>query len=483
MQGQGQAQGQQQHQHQHQQHQQQHQHQHQPASMNLLRRIYGAQSESAAQQGADLMESGRLHETSSSRMEAHAHHNVRDRFQERLAELVPMDWIMNTQREIERLQPRSSPGDGGSGSQPMASQTSSAGDLIMTEVRITGNGSPSDANMELPLLQESRQADLERGSDDFGLPRAANESTSNGSPRVDMYPAIHSFARWLESAFPFTLLLICVFIYEHSRGILVFLWLSIFLSQANEIMRKQVSLKENRNLHVLSFLVWFIVVQAYAVYFLFGTESLWRNFVFLSFSFDQKEVLGFFDLLWIVTLDDLLARHAGMLIKAISLMVVGGSVQHQRTSQLMNVEECLVSLYRDLIPIPIWLQFLTHWPTGLYLPGVVRGCYLTLKLTSVVDKIQCLRSAIQAFIFHQTPYGRYVRADELTGDPQEDICTICHDPLSSPVRVRCGHIFCEECVHQWLQRERTCPLCRSIVRNARQRLRTDGSTSILPVIF
>eukprot|EP00960_Hanusia_phi_P045784 757436-Hanusia_phi.AAC.1 len=154
-----------------------------------------------------------------------------------------------------------------------------------------------------------------------------------------------------------------------------------------------------------------------------------------------------------------------------------------------------------------------------------RPTHLLLSCTAVVDKIQCLRSAIQAFIFHQvdcssrslahvlqTPYGRYVRADELTGDPLEDICTICHDPvtaadpcssadmptavLSRPRAMR-PHLLRGvsvpgllllpsrhgRCVHQWLQRERTCPLCRSIVRNARQRLRTDGSTSILPVIF
>eukprot|EP00960_Hanusia_phi_P045786 757436-Hanusia_phi.AAC.3 len=72
--------------------------------MNLLRRIYGAQQSetgdkltSVSLAANDLMESGRLHDASS-RMEAHAHQNVRDRFQERLAELVPMDWIMNTHR-------------------------------------------------------------------------------------------------------------------------------------------------------------------------------------------------------------------------------------------------------------------------------------------------------------------------------------------------------------------------------------------------
>ncbi|MGB1600162.1 MAG: RING finger domain-containing protein [Promethearchaeia archaeon] len=49
--------------------------------------------------------------------------------------------------------------------------------------------------------------------------------------------------------------------------------------------------------------------------------------------------------------------------------------------------------------------------------------------------------------------------------------------------MQCGHIFCEECVYEWLQREQTCPLCRATVRSSHRGLTADGSTSILPIIF
>merc|ERR1712216_500431 len=113
-------------------------------------------------------------------------------------------------------------------------------------------------------------------------------------------------------------------------------------------------------------------------------------------------------------------------------------------------------------------------------PGIVRGCYLTIKLTAILDKAQLLRSAMEGMVLHQTPYGRYVRAEELAAsrEAEDNVCTICHDPPSAPIRLRCGHIFCEECVHEWLQREQTCPLCRCVVRSAMVRYATDGSTSI-----
>jgi len=68
-------------------------------------------------------------------------------------------------------------------------------------------------------------------------------------------------------------------------------------------------------------------------------------------------------------------------------------------------------------------------------------------------------TAMEALVLQQTPYGRYVRAEEMTRDPSDNVCTICHDPPTAAVRLRCGHIFCEDCVYEWLQREQTCKFC------------------------
>ena len=41
-----------------------------------------------------------------------------------------------------------------------------------------------------------------------------------------------------------------------------------------------------------------------------------------------------------------------------------------------------------------------------------------------------------------------------------DCCSICQDTMSQPLKLRCKHIFCEECIGEWLERDITCPLCR-----------------------
>jgi len=164
-----------------------------------------------------------------------------------------------------------------------------------------------------------------------------------------------------------------------------------------------------------------------------------------------------------------------MALKAFVLIVVGGALQHRRLGQLMHIIEAILGFYRDILPIPLWFAFLTTWPStkNAAVHNMVRMSYLTLKLSAVLNKAKALRSGIESFLSQQTPFGRYVRADELpapTPGGSETVCPICHDPPTTPIRLHCSHIFCEECVAEWLQRERTCPL------SVNPKHRSDAST-------
>ena len=47
-------------------------------------------------------------------------------------------------------------------------------------------------------------------------------------------------------------------------------------------------------------------------------------------------------------------------------------------------------------------------------------------------------------------------------------CAICLQPHKTrAAQLRCGHSFCRACVSEWLERARTCPICRTdVVRDA-----------------
>jgi E3 ubiquitin-protein ligase RNFT1 len=62
-------------------------------------------------------------------------------------------------------------------------------------------------------------------------------------------------------------------------------------------------------------------------------------------------------------------------------------------------------------------------------------------------------------------------------------CPICQDPPREPLQLRCGHVFCDTCISEWLERELTCPMCRSAVHQDQLQSFANGSTNLLPCIF
>uniref|UniRef100_V5IIM4 Putative zinc ion binding protein n=1 Tax=Ixodes ricinus TaxID=34613 RepID=V5IIM4_IXORI len=51
-------------------------------------------------------------------------------------------------------------------------------------------------------------------------------------------------------------------------------------------------------------------------------------------------------------------------------------------------------------------------------------------------------------------------------DPAPDeelICVVCHSVLQEPVECRCRHVFCRRCIHEWLHKNSSCPVCRKRV--------------------
>ncbi|KAI6846756.1 hypothetical protein KC332_g2828 [Hortaea werneckii] len=59
---------------------------------------------------------------------------------------------------------------------------------------------------------------------------------------------------------------------------------------------------------------------------------------------------------------------------------------------------------------------------------------------------------------------RYSLEDEETmrwiGESQQRKCTLCLEAMKDPSVTTCGHVFCWQCVTDWLREQPMCPLCR-----------------------
>ncbi|XP_024968775.1 E3 ubiquitin-protein ligase RNFT1-like isoform X1 [Cynara cardunculus var. scolymus] len=305
-----------------------------------------------------------------------------------------------------------------------------------------------------------------------------NNSRDSSYQRYDIQQA----ARWAEQVLPFTLLLLVVFIRQHLQGITGFfvtIWITAFMFKSNDILRRQTALKGERKILVLASISLLFTLHVAGVYWWYRKDDLLYPLVMLP----PKSIPPFWHAIFLVIVNDTLARQAAMVLKCFLLMYYKNSRGRNRRKQgqMLTLVEYLLLLYRVLLPAPVWYRFFLNKEYGSLFSSLMTGLYLTFKLTCVVEKVQSLISAIKALSRREIHYGAYATSEQVNA-PGE-LCAICQEKMHSPVVLRCKHVFCEECVSEWFERERTCPLCRALVRAADLRSFGDGSTTLYFQLF
>ncbi|KAH9737085.1 RING-type domain-containing protein [Citrus sinensis] len=215
------------------------------------------------------------------------------------------------------------------------------------------------------------------------------------------------------------------------------------------------------------------------VYWWYRNDDLLYPLVMLP----PKSIPPFWHAIFIIMVNDTLVRQASMVLKCFLLMYYKNSRgrNYRKQGQLLTLVEYLMLLYRALLPTPVWYRFFLNKEYGSLFSSLMTGLYLTFKLTSVVEKVQSFFAALKALSRKEVHYGAYATTEQVNA--AGDLCAICQEKMHAPILLRCKHIFCEDCVSEWFERERTCPLCRALVKAADLRSFGDGSTSLFFQIF
>ncbi|GBG62211.1 hypothetical protein CBR_g29409 [Chara braunii] len=310
-------------------------------------------------------------------------------------------------------------------------------------------------------------------AEDGGTGAVGRDGTS--SARYDLQQA----AKWIEQSLPFTILLLSVFIREHMQGFLVFLWLTAVLVKANDLIRRQTALKGDRRTLYLVAQMFCLSIHIGGVYWWYNSEELWKRLLLLRL----KRIPGFWEAIWIILINDTLVRFGAMVVKCAFLATQKHSRgrSSRRQAQFLTWVEYTVLFYRSLLPAPVWYRFFLNETYGHLFSSLITGLYLTCKLTGIFDKLCTWLSASRAVFRREVQYGQYATQEEVRA--AGDMCAICQEKMHSPISLRCHHVFCEDCVSEWFERERTCPLCRAVVKQAGLRSFGDGTTSLLAQIF
>jgi hypothetical protein len=93
------------------------------------------------------------------------------------------------------------------------------------------------------------------------------------------------------------------------------------------------------------------------------------------------------------------------------------------------------------------------------------------------------------FVFVVQPVTNVVQpTPPVTGSTFQDTefeltCPICRDYFLEPSALRCGHIFCGDCLAEWFAvGARTCPTCRAQTKNAQPSLNLPLSDKVRSVV-
>ncbi|KAH8936022.1 hypothetical protein BDL97_17G061900 [Sphagnum fallax] len=282
---------------------------------------------------------------------------------------------------------------------------------------------------------------------------AAAADHENSAPASSQQYDFQLMATWIEHALPFTILLLMVFIRQHLQGFVVSVWITAVMFKANDLLQKQTALKNERRPIFLLALGFGLVLHIVGVYWWYHPETLWRPLLFLP----PHNIPKFWHAVFIIVVNDTVVRQAAMVLKSGLLIHYrnswGRNSRHQ--AQLLTLVEYILLLYRVLIPAPVWYRFFLNKEYGNLFSSLTTGLYLTFKLTSTLEKVLAAG----------------------------DMCAICQEKMHAPISLCCKHIFCEDCVSEWFERERTCPLCRAVVKLAGVRSYGDGSTNLFIQLF
>ncbi|KAD2392857.1 hypothetical protein E3N88_39834 [Mikania micrantha] len=351
------------------------------------------------------------------------------------------------------------------------------GDNGEVSIRIIGAADQEERGGE-PVVMNAGDGDRrEREMADSGGGNGVSGSHGDSSyqQRYDM----QQVSRWIEQILPFSLLLLIVFIRQHLRGFFVTIYVTAFVYKSNDVLRKQTALKGERRVSVLAGYFVVFVLHVIGVYWWYQNDDL----CYPLFMVPPRVIPPFWHAIFTIIVNDTMVRQTAMAFKLVMLMYYRNGKGHnfRRQGQMLTLVEYALLLYRTFLPAPVWYRFFLNKEYGSLFSSLITGLYLTFKLTSIVEKVRSLWTAFKALSRKEVHYGSYATDEQVI--EAGDLCAICQEKMQTPVLLRCKHIFCEDCVSEWFERERTCPLCRSVVKPADIRSFADGSTSLFFQMF
>ncbi|XP_012936595.1 E3 ubiquitin-protein ligase RNFT1 [Aplysia californica] len=303
----------------------------------------------------------------------------------------------------------------------------------------------------------------------------AGDASAGGGPPAAELSLLY---KWVAESGIFILLLLLHFLYDHRLGLLVFLCMGGTFYYTNmklvHAIHQSAVRKQNISWLGLFNLAWlsgFLLLNIVILYYVFSEQGLWR---LLFFQMAQVQDISVWTLLWCVVMTDYIVKFLTIMAKSIIAMMQPCCRNYRKRGKYYLLIESISQLYRQLVTVVPWLFYLNDSTrTSVWFAFATEIVYLCFKTWSVWSAFKFLYSALLRFSSN-TSFGCKPSAQDMLERGSQ--CPICQDSVNEPVMLPCKHIFCEQCVSIWFDREKTCPMCRAQITTESPAWR-DGNTS------
>lgn len=325
------------------------------------------------------------------------------------------------------------------------------------------------------LNQTQQQAQAQAHQSHQHQPQQAQDSVTQRTPLQGQHTHTHhehnrttrSYWRvileWLQKSGIFAIILFIKVMYDHRLGLLVFLNLFGTFCYANRALDRQTHQLvtrqggvQRKSLMTKLWLVAFLFLNILCIYIVFSEQKLYRM---LYLQLPAMEKMDIWTLAWTVGITDFVLKFICIILKSIVAMWPRSYVPYRQRGKYFMLIEKVIYFYGCLTPIVPWVYFLLDDSYGgQWFSTFLLIIYTVFKLNLVYIKSSDLWKTYKKFKSNMN-LGTKPTSEEvhIAGES----CPICHDDFANPVKLSCKHIFCEDCVSLWFDREQTCPMCRT----------------------
>lgn len=312
---------------------------------------------------------------------------------------------------------------------------------------------------------------------------------SNSEPVVDSTDSNQEFAepstgsvselrylyRWLQKSLPFLILLCSKLVIQHAAGLSVGVGILTSFLYVNKNIQTQVFLQERHSKLQCVWLLLFLTTSTLLLYYTFFSETLYYCLIFLR---PNIEPLDFWAVLWAVVITSFVIKFLCMGTKCLILLLPSPVMSYRTQGCFMILIEELGQLYQFIAPVSLWCSYLISYQEadgffGVTLSILLALFYLILKLLGLYNQWTSLLETVRVFLKGEHPGSAVTWS--LCNDVG-DICAICQGKYKEPQALLCQHIFCDKCIVLWFTKEKSCPVCHTVITEKIHDWR-DGSTS------